>query len=135
LSSNWQTRASRILTRAQDWPALAVPYDQSNINDDHGRDGRRDYSVLLLAAEVMTLTVTAAAWGGPWTTRRTGTLAVDSAWTARRQASLTTPVSAWAARRPGTGTTATAGWAARRSDTITTNASAWATRREGTGTT
>lgn len=131
MASKWQTRASRILTRAQDWPGLAVAYDQSNINDDHGRPGRRDYSVLLLAPQVMTLTVTAAPAGLPWVTRRAGTAAVDAAWMARRQASLATPVAAWAARRAGTSTTAVAAWAGRRGGAQTTDASAWAARRSG----
>jgi hypothetical protein len=126
----------RALSRAADFYALATPYDQSNINDDHGRPGREDYSVLLLAPAALTLTVTAPAWTGPWTPRTAGTATTaTSQRAARRTGTTATPTSVRTARRTGTATTPASVRAARRTGTTATATSTWASRITGTATT
>jgi len=67
MSSAWGTRISaKALSRERAFFALAVPYVESNINDDHGRPGREDYSILLLVPDTIDETVTQPAWTGPW---------------------------------------------------------------------
>lgn len=96
---------------------MARPYDVTNANDDHGRPGREDYSILLLAPDSISLDAVQPAWSGPWATRTQGNTASADA--------------AWAARVTGEGTTASAAWAARQQSTTTSENSAWAGRCVG----
>jgi hypothetical protein len=128
----WQARiSSKALSRAGDFYALARPYDLSNINDDHERAGREDYSVVLLDPEVMTLAVSAAAWTGPWVTRRQGTGTAGAGWAPRRQGTGASAGMGWAPRRSGAAVSAVMSWAPRRTGTTATVDMSWALRRSG----
>ena len=137
MSSEWGTRISaKALSRERSFFALATPYVETNANDDHGRPGREDYSILLLAPDTIDETVTQPAWTGPWITRRSGTATTATSVRAtRRPGTTTTATSVRATRRTGTTTTATSARATRRTGTTTTATSAWASRRTGTATT
>lgn len=134
MSSAWTNRlTAKALSRTRDFTALARPYDETNANDDHGRNGREDYSVLLLAPDSITLTVTQPAYAGPWTTRASGdTTSATAGWGTRRTGTATTATMSWTTRASGSENTSIMAWAPRRTGTTTTTTAAWTTRRTGT---
>ena len=134
MSSDWTNRlTAKALSRTRDFTALARPYDETNANDDHGRNGREDYSVLLLAPDSITLTVTQPAYAGPWTTRASGdTTSATAGWGTRRTGTATTATMSWTTRAAGTETTELMAWSTRSAGLATTATAAWTNRRTGT---
>jgi hypothetical protein len=96
----WRVRiAARTRDRTRNYYGYAPRFAESNINDDHGRAGRLDYSVRLLEPAVLTLTRTAAPAASGFTERLLG--------------GPTSPLAVWSPRRSGTRATATAPWRER----------------------
>lgn len=136
MSSAWTNRlAAKALSRNRDFYGIARPYIETNANDDHGRPGREDYSVLLLAPASVTLTVTQPPYTGPWTTRASGdATTATTVWASRRTGSTTTATMSWTTRASGSETTSIMAWGPRRTGTTTTATAAWINRRTGTAT-
>lgn len=97
---------------------FSVPaYVPSNVNDDHARPGRLDYSVLLTAPATVGDVVSAPAFGERARTRVQGT--------------TTTAVAGWRPRVAGGGSTPAAQLVQRRAASLSTAAAVAAMRRAG----
>ena len=101
----WTSRiAPRARDRTRNYRGYAPRFAESNINDDHGRPGRLDYSVLLLPPETLTLTATGAPVADGFTERLLGGVrdAAVPAWRRRLGARPTaTGTAAWTERLLG----------------------------------
>jgi hypothetical protein len=134
----WTMRLRNTPSRLKNYLFGAMPYVESNANDDHARPGRKDYSVLLAPPAPNQRPAVRGQRPvnvGPWTVRVTCTTPTGYAiWTLRGAGAGETGQTAWHARHTSTAGTGTVIYLFRAEGLRTTPLAAWSTRRTGTTT-
>jgi hypothetical protein len=132
----WRPLVSqRQPSRVENYYALAPAFVPSNVNDDHGRRGRKDYSVLLLAPDMVSLAPTVGAAQRRFEQRASGVRSsASTVWKARSVGSASSNVETFALLRSGVLSSRDAYWAPRITKIADSQTIEWALRRAGEAT-
>lgn len=108
-----------------------APYEETNAGDDHGRAGREDYSVKLLApVEPGPVIVLKPIGWRRWTSRRTGAASAAAVVTERRNGARVSPLAVATLRVHGQ-QVAPSETRTRRGGVMATKLAVWTERRTG----